>query len=208
MKKRYLLIFILIVITFGILFNYFFSYDQNNIMSPKTTQPTHTYKKDISSKEVIYQMMKDMYPEASITEIEDKRENCETRWCISTSKYTVDNVEYENVYLSKSPKTREEYINKQQYQNWSEEGVNLVISKTNMDIKQINDYKNNVNEQFEKFGKNMTGNQYFIISSNNIFILEGSYARLKSSQVKDEAPVGFKKNLPFKEYFENIEFED
>lgn len=175
-------------------------YNDATIPSPKMTSPSHKYKNSLTSREVAAQMLKDMYPN---DEVEYKldgyvpEKDCRKKWCIAVLSKT------EHISLIVR-------VDGDAYD--PEKSVEIGVKKYVNDIDFLKQSVERNKEFYDTYIKekypNARGKDYWFSIANSSFKLDNSAGGYDKSTNYNKEPIGFKKSLPFKEYFEKIEFED
>lgn len=195
MKKIISIVAIVIIAISSVFFYLYISNSSTNILEPKNKIPSHTYQNSMETDDVATSMLKDMYPNDEIEYkgnrySEDK--SCQNKWCIFLTANGV------------------RIFRKDGNENDSEKSAQIRITKHSQDeVNELeNDYNVFYNTHIFKNYPNAKGKEYRFNTRNGLFLIDNSSIGYDVSIDYNEYPIGFKKSLPFKAYFEKIEFED
>lgn len=205
-SKGLFIISIIMMLVFSASGIYFYQITTSGkIPNPKTIIPSKKMKKTVTARELVEQMMKDMYPQVKLKN-EVKSSECLEQWCYTTyqDNSTVLEYYYHNTSVFENPQVH------------AEESIILEVYKSENDAK-ARDSKQVLDDIFNTKIKtktqriNVESDKYYFMETNNNFYITNrggeNFMDYKAAN-KYNTPVGFKKALPLKEYFEKIQFED
>lgn len=216
-KKIYIIIVSVLVIAGTLLGSLYYRNSMYGKISNPTSKPilpmtgNSAHKVKLEPKEIAKQMLNDMYPGEEVKYIVLSNEGnlydqCVNVWCIEENKVNNDvsikrfrNKKIENYY----------YKFNDDIKYHIENSVQLDIRKIDSitSVEKEEKYRENYIEKNKDNVQNL-GLEYYFYTHNNSILLEVHSVVFNKEGINLLEPIGYKHNVPFKEYFEKIEFEN